>query len=107
VVDAFLWAWVARDAESGLRLMSERLRSQVKDESWLRQFLVGLSNPHHQAFEVGRGRLKANNRYGFLVTLYEFHTGEHTGNKYQSTLEAVKEGQGWRVDHLPISADNP
>jgi len=107
VVNSFLWAWVNRDAESGLRLMSDRLRFQIKDESWLRQFVVGLSNPHHQAFEIGRGRPKANNRYEFSVTLYEFHAGERTGVRYQSSLEAVKEGQVWRVDHLPISSDNP
>jgi len=106
VADSFLWAWVARDAESGLRLISDRLRAKAGDERWRRQFIVGLSNPHHQAFEIGRGRLMSTNRYEFPVTLYEFYTGERAGERYQSSLEVVKEGQVWRVDRLPITSDN-
>jgi hypothetical protein len=103
----FLWAWVTRNAEVGQRLVSDRLRSQSKDESWLRQFMVGLSNPHHQAFKIGDGLSEGTNRYVFSVTLYEFYTGEPRGFAYPSTLEVVKQGQVWRVDRLPKSSDNP
>lgn len=105
--NAFLWAWVTRDAEAGFGLISDRLRAQIKDESWLRQFLVGLSNPHHQAFEIGRGRKQTASRYAFPVTLYEFYTGERAGFRYPGTLELVKQGGRWRVDRLPCSSDNP
>ena len=62
IANAFLWAWVTRDADGGLRLMSDRLRAQINDETWLRQFMVGLSNPHHQAFEIGHGRRQTTSR---------------------------------------------
>lgn len=104
--NAFLWAWVTRNADDGLRLVSDRLRTQSKDESWLRQFVVGLSNPHHQAFEIGRGRRKNTSRYAFPVTLYEFYTGEKVGSGYRGMLELVKQGGTWRVDHLPESSEN-
>jgi hypothetical protein len=106
VADSFLWAWVARDAESGLGLISDRLRARAGDERWRRQFIVGLSNPRHQAFEICRGRLMSTNRYEFPVIIYELYTGERTGERYQSSLEVVKEGQVWRVDRLPITSDN-
>jgi hypothetical protein len=105
--NAFLWAWVSRDAENGYRLMSERLRAQVGDESWLKQFVVGLSNPHHHAFEIGTARKQGANRFVFPVTLYELYTGEPKGTTYSGRLEIVREGQTWRVDRLPKSADNP
>ncbi len=105
--NAFLGAWVSRDVERGIQLISERLRAEVADESWLRQFLAGLSNPHHQAFEIGRGRRKGLGRYSFPVILYELYTGEQKGTAYPGTLEIAREGHVWRVDRLPRTSDNP
>lgn len=103
--NAFLWAWQTRDADGGLRLMSDRLRAQINDESWLRQFMVGRSNPHHQAFEIGHGRRQTTSRYTFSVTLYELYSGERMGAGYRSMLEVAKQGKVWRVDRLPHSSD--
>jgi hypothetical protein len=107
MANSFLWAWVNRNAEVGLRLMSNRLRSQTKNEAWLRQFMVGLSNPHHQAFKIWSDQIERTNKYVFSVTLYELYTGEPKGIGYTSDLEVVKEGNTWRVDRLPRSSDNP
>jgi hypothetical protein len=105
--NTFLWAWVSRNAEAGLGLLSDRLLREIKDKSWLRQFMVGLSNPHHQAFQFGGGLSEGSNRYVFSVILYEYYTGEPKGFAYPSTLEVVKQGHVWRVDRLPKSSDNP
>lgn len=105
--NAFLWAWVDRDSDIGLRLLSDHLRAEIKDESWLRQFVEGLSNPHHQAFEIDRGRARSGNQYSFPVTLYEYYTGEQEGAEYRSTLLVIKQGDTWRVGQLPRSSDNP
>ncbi len=102
----FLWAWVYRDAEAGIKLISNHLRYQIKDDSWLRQFMSGLSNPHHQAFTIGSGS-RQGNKYIFPVVLYDFYTGEQKGFEYIGTLEIVKEGDFWRIDRLPKSSDNP
>ena len=101
IVNSFLWAWVSRDGNAGLQLMSTRLRAEIKDESWLKQFMVGLSNPRHQAFEVGPGRMQGSLRYSFPVTLYELSNGEKEGIAHPGTLELVRQGDGWRVDVLP------
>jgi len=105
--NAFLWAWVIRDADVGLRLMSDHLRGKVNDDSSLRQFMVGLSNPHHQAFKIEGGRKLSDNRFIFSVTLYELYSGENKGFAYKGLMEVVKEGNVWRVDRLPRSSDNP
>lgn len=104
-VNAFLWAWLTRDADGGLRLMSDRLHTQINDETWLRQFMAGLSNPHHQAFEIGHGRRQTTSRYTFPVTLYELYTGERMGAGYRGMLEVAKQGEVWRVDRLPHGPD--
>ena len=103
--NAFLWAWVTRNAEEGLQLMSDSLRAQIKDQSWLRQFVVGLSNPHHQAFEIGHGCQQTTSRYAFPVTLYEFYSGEQLGTGYLGILEVARQGEVWRVDRLPHGPD--
>ena len=105
--DAFLWAWINRDADEGLGLLSDRLRKEIHDESRLQDFMTGLSNPHHQAFEISRAPGSTGSRYVFTVTLYEFYTGEPAGFKYVSTLEVIKQGELWRIDRLPRTSDNP
>lgn len=105
--NAFLAAWVSRDAEAGLKLMSSRLRADADGESWLRQFMVGLSNPHHEAFKIAEGKKGGANRYIFSVTLYELFSGEKAGYGYVGKLEVVKEREEWRIDVLPKSSDNP
>jgi hypothetical protein len=103
----FLLAWAFRDADRGVPLISGRLRAQVGDDSWLRQFVVGLSNPHHHAFEIGPGQKQGVSRYVFRVTLYELYTGEPRGTAYPGAIELAREGGVWRVDRLPRSSDNP
>jgi len=103
--NAFLWAWLTRDSEEGLRLMSDHLRTQIHDDEWLRQFVVGLSNPRHQAFEIGRGRRLNTNRYAFPVTLYELYSGAQGGARYLGILEVEKRNEVWRVNRLPHSSD--
>jgi hypothetical protein len=104
--NAFLWAWLTRDADGGLRLISDRLRSKINDDSWVRQFMVGLSNPHHQAFEISHGRRQTSSRYAFPVILYELYDGEPMGASYRGILEVAKQGNVWRVDRLPHGPDN-
>jgi len=111
VAQAFLNARAHRDADAGLQLMSPDLRrpsrgQSAKDqESWLRLYIQGLSNPHHMTFEIGRGT-EAQNRVTFPVTLYEFAEGEGSALSYSSSIEVSLEGQSWRVTKLPKSSDN-
>jgi len=107
--DSFLWAWVNRDADAGRRLISRGLSSKLQkenNEEWFRNYMIGLSNPHHHSFEIGSGKEIKPKRFSFPVTLYEYYTGEPKAFKYKSKIEVIQEGDSWRVDVLPITADN-
>ncbi len=105
VEDSFLWAWVNRDSESGIKLMSEHLKKEIHDDSWLRQYMMGLSNPRHQAFEIEEACESSSVSYSFAVTLYELASSESEGSSYRGAIILVKEGGVWRVDSLPSSSD--
>ncbi len=108
-VDSFLWAWVNRDAEAGRRLISHDLSSKLhegKNEEWFKDYMVGVSNPHHHSFEIGHGKEMNPGRFVFPVTLYEYYTGDPKAFKYKSKIEVIRERDSWRVDVLPVTADN-
>ncbi len=107
--DAFLWAWVNRDADTGRRLISRGLSSKLQkenNEEWFRNYMIGLSNPRHHSFEIGSGKRINTERFSFPVTLYEYYTGEPKAFQYKSKIELAREGDSWRVDVLPDTADN-
>lgn len=107
VADSFLTAWAQRDPELGLALMTARVlardpdTSRVDLRSGLRQYMTGLSNPHHEAFEIGPGIAVGPARFAFPVRLFELFLGESTGFAFSDTLELVRQGDEWRVDMLP------
>jgi hypothetical protein len=106
VADAFLAAWVARDVDAGLALMSPRLRaSHASDEPWVRQYMSGLSNPHHVSFEISRGKEMQRDRFVFPVILYEAYTGEPSGWAYRGSIEVIRHEERWGVDRLPRTSE--
>jgi hypothetical protein len=104
----FLVAWSMRDADSGTKLISQKLLSKLKKENnddWFRQYMSGLSNPHHISFEISEGKKINSKRFAFPVTLFEYNTNDPKAFRYKSKIEIVKEGDSWRVDVLPDSSD--
>jgi len=109
IADSFLWAWVQRDADTGFKLISRGLSSKLKQkkkEEWFKQYMIGLSNPHHSSFEISSGKEINPKRLAFPVTLYEYYNGEPGAYQYRSKIEVILEGDSWRVDVLPLTADN-
>jgi hypothetical protein len=106
VVDSFLYSWVNRNAKDGIQFISKNLRDKIGDDEWIRQYMTGLSNPHHMAFEINSGRIKIGKGFLFDVTLYELVTYSECSKKYSSTIEVIKENNEWRIDILPRSSDN-
>lgn len=107
--DSFLWAWVNRDADTGRRLISRGFSSKLQkenNEEWFRNYMIGLSNPHHHSFEIGSGKRINTERFSFPVTLYEYYTGEPKAFQYKSKIELVRERDSWRVNVLPLTSDN-
>jgi hypothetical protein len=99
----FLTAWQWRNQEEGLKLLSTNLKRQKTEED-LRDYLSGLSNPHHAAFEISSGKRLGNDRFSFRVRLYEEVTGDTIGIEQPklSTIVVIKNSDGtWLVDVLP------
>lgn len=105
VANRLLTAWAGRDPD--LRLMSERVLAAGADSArpdlrgGLREYMTGVSNPHHVAFEIFAGRMTGADRVSFPVRLFELYAGESTGLVYADTLEVVLQSGAWRVDRLP------
>ncbi len=104
----FLEAWKGRNVEKGLRLLSPGLKKAYSPEE-LKEYLVGLSNPHHFDFNIGEAIRLSSIRYAFPVLMYE----EYTGYKVEkmkgpfSMLMMVFRGEEWRVSKLPFSFNSP
>ncbi len=99
----FLDAWRTRDQEKGLALLSTGLK-RLRGIEELRIYISGLSNPHHQAFEIFHGKQLGDTSYAFPVILYEHYTGEKWRNKELKPRELVLvkgERDEWFVDALP------
>ena len=105
--NGFLCAWRRREQEAGLALLSPSLRSRHSEEE-VRMWISGISNPHHEAFEIGRGKRLRDGRYSFEVRLYEQYTGAKYRQKRRKATSIVlsmsMDGE-WLVDRLPYMAE--
>lgn len=101
--DQFLNAWATRNQDDGMALLSPRLKNKFP-EDYLRFYISGISNPHHQAFEIGRGKQLPSGGFSFPVTMYEHYTGhkESSGPEKSLTIVVIQSGpENWLVDELP------
>lgn len=101
--DQFMYAWATRNQDDGLALLSPRLKNRFP-EDYFRYYLTGLSNPHHQAFEVGRGKRLPSGAFSFPVAMYEHYSGQKENVEHPKPLSIVVIQSGpesWLVDELP------
>lgn len=104
IANQFLEAWRTRDLEQGLSVLSSTLRSSKSEDEWF-ILIVGTSNPHHQAYEIGPGRTLPQGRFAFDVWLYEQYTGQGKDEPLErpkpSTL-ILKQSKdaGWVIDEF-------
>jgi len=101
--DQFMVAWATRNQDDGLALLSPRLKNKFP-EDYFRYYITGLSNPHHQAFEVGRGKRLPSGDFSFPVAMYMHYTGQKENNNSSKPLTIVMIEAGpesWLVDGLP------
>jgi hypothetical protein len=100
----FLCAWQLRRQDEARSVLTRELINRYSSDE-LSSILSGLSNPHHQSFEVGSGRRLSGRRYAFEVILYEHYTGTkyHRERSKPSRIVLIKVGpEKWLVDRLPI-----
>lgn len=101
--DQFMYAWATRNQDDGLALLSPRLKNKFPEE-YLRSYISGISNPHHQAFEVGGGKRLPSGGFSFPVAMYMHYTGqrENSGPPKPLTIVMIQAGpENWLVDELP------
>jgi hypothetical protein len=99
----FLTAWATRNEEDGLALLSLQLKNKYPEE-YFRYYISGLSNPHHQAFEMGRGKRLSSGHFAFPVVMYECYTGLkeiHNQLKPLTIVVVQSSPDAWLVDELP------
>jgi len=99
----FLYAWATRNQYDGLALLSPKLKNKYPEE-YLRSYISGVENPHHQAFEIGRGKRLASGGFSFPVAMYEHYTGQKEPDQHPKPLAIVLIQSGpdnWLVDELP------
>ncbi|HEY2776230.1 MAG TPA: hypothetical protein VGK20_19470 [Candidatus Binatia bacterium] len=110
--DAFLHAWLVRDAAAGRGLMASSLLDPpggvdaAAYSSWLSLYMTGESSPRHQAYELHPGQCADESSCSFPVTLFEYASGDASAFGQPGQIELVHEREGWRVTRLPRSSDN-
>lgn len=100
----FLIAWLNRDAAKGSELLTDNAKKSVSPED-LTMFFSGLSNPHHQGFEIIGHENAGENTVTFHVWLYEYYSGdtpepEKRPEPYTIEVSKVDENT-WLVNNLP------
>jgi hypothetical protein len=101
--DQFMHAWATRNQDDGLALLTPRLKNKFPEE-YFRYYLSGLANPHHQAFEVWRGKRLPSGGFSFPVAMYEHYTGQKEPGQHPKalTIVVIQSGpESWLVDDLP------
>lgn len=73
--DRYLYAWIMRDGSIAYDLISDNIRKNYKDLTDFQIHFAGLSNPHHEAFEIIGYKRMSNDRICFKVWCYEDYTG--------------------------------
>jgi hypothetical protein len=106
--DKFLIAWLNRDYKNGTELLTEKVKNSLKQED-LMMFFTGVSNPHHQGFEIMGKEYVDENTFRFEVWLYEYYTGETprpTERPDSYSFDVIKVNENtWLVNNLPEKDD--
>lgn len=103
-IDSFLESWRLRNPEQGISLLTDNARNSVSSDQLI-MFFTGLSNPHHQGYEVtGADRIN-DNTVRFYVWIYEYYTGESPepmGRPNPYYVDVVNAGgDKWLVNNFP------
>lgn len=103
-INHFLLAWLNRDYDKGVETLSDTVKSSVPQED-VRLFFTGLSNPHHQGFEIISHERVDGHTIRFQVWLYEYYSGEDpvaAERPQPHLIDVVQAGEDkWAVNGLP------
>lgn len=102
--DEFLHAWLKRDWLQGPKYLTANLRERAGEQG-VKSFFSGVSNPHHQGYEIVSAERVSPNLMRFHVWLYEYYTDsspppEQRPPTLDLYLEKVSEWS-WKVKDFP------
>jgi len=86
-----------------MKLLSASLKAKRSEREW-NQYVSGISNPHHEGFEITSGKRLGNDRIAFEVRLYEHYTDERWQKlrPAPSKIILTKVGpESWLIDEVP------
>jgi hypothetical protein len=97
VANRFLHAWQSGDLETGMVLLSDRVRHSQNPEKF-EQFFAGTND---RGFEIARGIGNRNHdRYRFAVVLVIEQAG-HIKRRFSEVIVANTGKNDWAIDKLP------
>ena len=96
----FLHAWQVQDRETGILLLTDRLKQRTSEIALMNFF--SSPAPCTQSFEIQRGKKLAPGRYRFPVSLFQKTSGAKRMRPQPSSLVVVRTGKSeWSIDKLP------
>lgn len=102
--DRYLYAWIMRDGSIAYSLISDNIKNDYIDQKDFQIQFAGVSNPHHQAFEIIGYKRLSKDRICFKVWYYEDYTAVIVPTYKRtrpSLLELVKiDNKTWLVDKM-------
>lgn len=105
IADKYLYAWLTRDGSMAYDLLSDNLKKKYKGREDFKVQFAGLSNPHHESFEIAGCKCRSKDRIRFKVWVYYHYTGvivspyNRTGNNACIELFKIDE-ETWLVDKV-------
>lgn len=102
--DEFLHAWLKRDWMEGPEYLTRDFRERAGEQA-VKSFFSGVSNPHHQGYEIVGTERVASNVVRFHIRLYEYYTDTNPPPEPRPApldldLEKVSEWS-WKVKDFP------
>jgi hypothetical protein len=100
--DHFLHAWQTQDQETGILMLTDRLKQKAAEDA-LQSFFSSAAHTR-QSFEIGRGKKLGPGRYEFPVALFQKSSANPRKWTYPQTsaLVVAKAGKNdWAIDKLP------
>ena len=95
----FLQAWQSQDHETGILLLSDRLKQHTA-EDYLQTFFSRTENAQ-EAYEISGGKKLKQGRYIFSVALFNSRSGTWTQRRSSRIIVTRVGKNDWAVDKLP------
>jgi len=95
----FLQAWQSQDQETGILLLSDKVKGHTAEEHL--QSLFSPADNAQEAYEISGGKKLKPGRYIFSVALFNSRSGSSMQRRYSRIIVTRVGKNDWAVDRLP------